>query len=234
MTDIFGTALYDYYQQKRPGKLWIHNRYGPKEEMPLGAYFRTEADMNDIELTALRQCRGTVIDVGAGAGTHTLLLQRKGLDVTALEISPGAVAVMKQRGVKKIIQRDFFACKGKRFDTLLLLMNGIGLVQTLSGLHQFLQHAATMLQPGGRLLFDSSDVAYIYDKKNAVPNNYYGEIDYRYEYKKQKSGWFKWLYVDRQTLKQIARQHGWNCRIIREDENGQYLARLTRKDANSL
>src|SRR5437868_12592114 len=99
MIDITGTALLDYYHQAKTSKLWIHNTYGPKEEMPLGVYFRTSADMPGMELTALNLCKGRVLDIGAGAGSHALMLQDYGMDVTALEMSPGASAVMEARGV---------------------------------------------------------------------------------------------------------------------------------------
>jgi hypothetical protein len=109
------------------------------------------------------------------------------------------------------------------------LMNGIGLVNTLEGLQRFLQHARQLLLPGGQLLFDSSDVAYIYEGAPLPKQHYYGEIDYCYEYKKQKTDWFTWLYIDKKLLKQIAAAEGYVSRILAEDEYGQYLVRLKLK-----
>lgn len=229
MTDPLGQAIADYHYHRRPGKLWILNRYGPKEEMPVQAYFRNENEMPALEHAALQLCKGKILDIGAGAGSHALLLQQQGHNVTALELSLLSCNVMKERGVQHIIQQNIFEYTNARYDTLLLLMNGIGLAGTLNGLRKFLKHAATLLHKGGQLIFDSSDVAYVYE--NHLPNldNYYGEIAYRYQYKGEKTDWFNWLYVDRYTLLSIADNEGWQSSIITEDENGQYLVKMERK-----
>ncbi len=230
MNDVLGNALYDYYTKAAPSKLWIHNKYGPKEEMPVHVYLRKPEDMPALELAALENCKGKILDIGAGAGSHALALQQKGADVTALEISPKAAAVMKLRGVCAIAEQDIFTCKTPAFDTLLLLMNGIGLTGTISRLREFLQHAKKLLQPGGQIIFDSSDVAYLYEGKPPEIENYYGEIMYRYEYKRQKTDWFSWLYIDKRRLAEIAGEEGWKTEILCKDEFDQYLARLVIKE----
>lgn len=226
MTDPLGQAIADYYYQHAPAKLWILNTYGPKEEMPVAAYFRNAQQMPALEHSALQICRGKILDIGAGAGSHALWLQQQNAVITALEISALSCSVMQARGIRQIVRQDIFSFTGDTFDTLLLLMNGIGLCGTLDGLRKFLRHAAGLLRPGGQLVFDSSDVAYVY--KNHFPDlkEYYGEIAYRYQYKGKKTGWFKWLYIDRHTLAAIATEEGWHYEYITEDENGQYLARL--------
>ncbi|MEO5684332.1 MAG: class I SAM-dependent methyltransferase [Chitinophagaceae bacterium] len=226
MTDPLGQAIADYYYKNAPAKLWIYNTYGPKEEMPVSAYFRNEEDMPALEHAALQLCKGKILDIGAGAGSHALWLQEQHKDITALEISALSCDVMQQRGVQKIIQQDVFTYNAEKYDTLLLLMNGIGLSGTLNGLELFLQHAGSLLYPGGRLIFDSSDVAYVY--KNHFPDlkNYYGEIAYRYQYKGKKTDWFNWLYIDRYTLSSIAETTGWQYEHITEDANGQYLVKF--------
>lgn len=228
MVDVLGHAIHDYHYKLSPGQLSIHNKFGTPDKMPIEVYFRKEEDMPELELTALELCSGKVLDVGAGAGSHALYLQHRNVDVTVLEISPLASAVMKHRGVKKIINDDVFNYHNSQYDTLLLLMNGIGLASSIEGLHKFLKHAKTLLLPGGQLIFDSSDVAYLY-KKNKFPNDkYYGEIDFRYEYKRQKTQWFTWLYVDRNMLTKIANEEGWTMAVLFEDEHDQYLATLGR------
>ncbi len=228
INDVLGQAISDYYYQTMQGKLWIHNKYGKKESMPVDSYFRDEEDMSDLELIALQQCTGTVLDIGAGAGSISLQLQQLNKDVTALEISPMAASVIQLRGVEQVVQQDIFNFTGGQFDTLLLLMNGIGLTENIAKLRVFLKHAKSLIRPGGQLLFDSSDVAYLYGKQAPKPEHYYGEIMYQYEYNKQKTDWFKWLYIDRQLLTKIALEEGWNCSIIFEDEYDQFLARLSR------
>lgn len=227
MKDILGKAIHDYYHLLKMGKLWIHNKYGPKEEMPVDVYFRREEDMPELELLALQQCKGNVLDVGAGAGSHALWLQQHEIAVTALEISPASGAVMEARGVQNVLVQDFFTLTTGTYNTLLLLMNGVGIAGTVDGLHLLLQHARKLLQPGGQLLFDSSDIAYLYEGRSLPENPYYGEIAYRYEYKGQKTDWFSWLYIDKRRLQTITAKEGWQMELLHEDEYGQYLVKLT-------
>lgn len=229
MKDVLGQAIYDYHYRLSPSKLYIHNKFGLPDVMPVETYFREEEDMPLLELKALELCKGNILDIGAGAGSHALYLQHHQQQVTALEISPLASEVMKARGVKNIITADVNTFTGQTFDTLLLMMNGIGLTANLPGLSIFFEHAKTLLSPGGQLIFDSSNVAYLY--KNAIRpiNKYYGIIDFRYEYKRQKTTWFTWLYVDMKTLHKIAAAAGWLTEILFTDDHDQYLARLTLK-----
>ncbi len=223
--DIFGQALWDHFKTTKPAKLFINNKYGPKEEMPLDVYFRGEEDMPDLELLALSKCRGRVLDIGAGAGSHALVLQQRGVDVTAMDISGRAVDIMLERGVRQAFEQDIYAYAGEKYDTLLLLMNGIGLTGNIQQLRVFLQHTKKLLKPGGQLLFDSSDIAYLYEG-NAPAGNYYGELWYQYAYKGQKTDWFQWLYIDADTLIQVAAEEGWAIEILDEDDMDGYLARL--------
>jgi SAM-dependent methyltransferase len=227
--DNYGQALLDFYNHQPEEKLWLHNTYGEQEEMPVEVFFRGEDEMPEAELIALQLCRGKVLDIGAGAGSHALVLQQQGLEVTALELSLGAAEVMKKRGVKTVLQQDIYQYKTEKFDMLLLLMNGIGLTQNLAGLDRFLQHAKQLLLPGGQLLFDSSDITYLYEDLPLPKDKYYGEISYQYEYKNQKGDWFNWLYIDQKTLIKTASKNGWKAEVIYEDDMDLYLAQLTLK-----
>jgi len=234
MGDILGQAIWDYYHKNKPAKLWIHNTYGPKEEMPVSVYFRNGGDMPPLELIALAQCRGTILDIGAGAGSHALFLQAQGLDVTAMDISPKAAQVMSARGVAQVVQADIFLYNEKKYDTLLLLMNGIGLAGSITKLRIFLRHAKNLLLPGGQLVFDSSDIAYLYEGSLPYNGIYYGELAYEYAYKGQKSGWFNWLYIDKATLTKTAIAEGWETEILFDDGADQYLAKLTQAQSKPL
>ncbi|MDQ7948844.1 MAG: methyltransferase domain-containing protein [Pedobacter sp.] len=224
--DIFGKALQDYYLKGKTGTLWLHNSYDVPEEMPIDVFFRNEVEMPDLEITALEHCKGTILDIGAGVGSHALYLQKKGMDVTAIDISGGAVSIMKKRGVKKAFEQDIFTFE-KRFDTLLLLMNGIGLTGTLAGFSNFLIRAKTLINPGGQLIFDSSNISYLYTDLQKPTNRYFGEVSYRYAYQNQLGNWFDWLYIDQETLATLSKSHGWECEIMMDDGEDQYLARLT-------
>ncbi len=224
--DVFGKALQDLNQFGQTEKLWLHNNYGKPEDMPVEIFFRTEEDISDLEELALNLCKGKVLDIGAGAGAHSLILQAYNFDVTALEISPLACEVMKNRGLKKVTNANIFTYQEK-FDTLLLLMNGIGLCGDIKGLNRLLAHFKKCLNAGGQIILDSSDISYLYPDENYPKNKYYGQISYQYEYQSVKGDWFKWLYVDFDRLRKIALTNGLNCERLFEDDMDQYLVRLT-------
>jgi len=225
--DVFGEALKDQFSKPPSETLWVHNSYDEPEEMPVDIYFREESEMPDLELKALELCKGKVLDVGAGVGSHALILQRRGFDVTGMDISASAVQIMKQRGLKKAFEGNILKYKDEQFDTLLFMMNGIGLTGTLGGLTSFLKDVKSLLNLGGQLIFDSSDLAYLYQEVAFPIQGYYGEVSFRYEYKSVKGSWFKWIYVDQKTLKSLAEKQGWMVEIVFEDDQDQYLARLS-------
>lgn len=227
--DIHGNALLDYYQTGKADVLWVHNSYDDKEEMPVEIFFREESEMPEIELKALELCRGSVLDVGAGVGSHALILQQKNIAVTAIDISPLAVQIMQARGVRNAKVAPLATVK-ESYDTLLFMMNGIGVTGTLGGLKKFLETAKKLLKPSGQLIFDSSDISYVYDDLPMPLHPYFGEISFSYEYKNQSGKWFDWLYIDPTTLQHLCKQHGWNCRIVVVDDSHQYLAQLTLDD----
>jgi len=224
--DVFGKALLDFHQFGQTEKLWLHNNYGKPEEMPVEVFFRSENDLSELEEYALSICKGKILDIGAGVGAHSLILQSTGFDATALEISHTACEIMKNRGMKKVIHGDIFSDQ-KDYNTLLLLMNGIGLCGTIDGLNKLLPHLKSFLKKDGQIILDSSDISYLYYPGNFPTDNYYGEISYQYEYQSIKGDWFNWLYIDIDRLKGIADQHGLFCEMLFEDDMDQYLARLT-------
>lgn len=228
MQDLLGQAMYDYALEKEKGCVFIHNTYGDPDEMFIEVFFRSKKELFDVEQKALEICRGKVLDIGAGAGSSTLELQNKMIEVDALEISELASRVMYLRGVKSIITGNIFDfAPSEKYDTLLLMMNTIGLVGELKSLGFLFLTLKKMLKPDGQILFDSSDIGYLYDG-NMPTEKYYGEMDYRYEYDNQKGEWFKWLYVDFDTAKKVALAEGLNLLLaLMNKETGQYLAKAT-------
>ncbi|MGF1923268.1 MAG: class I SAM-dependent methyltransferase [Bacteroidia bacterium] len=225
--DVYGLALTDFYKTNSADILWLHNSYGEVEEMPVDIFFRDEEDMPPLEHKALSMCFGSVLDVGAGVGSHALVLQNMGIDVTAIDVSADAVKIMEQRGVNNAVVQDLFAVEEK-YDTLLFLMNGIGLTGTLAGFAAFLQHAKLLVHQNGQLIFDSSDISYLYEGNPKPQDTYFGEVSYCYSYKNQNGNWFNWLYLDQHMLIQTAKENGWDCEIVFDDGEDQFLARLTK------
>lgn len=229
--DPIGTALLDYLAGATDEEITVESNLTEDDAIPVGYLFRTEEEMPEMEVLALNACRGKVLDVGAGSGCHALALQKRGLDVTAMDIAAGAVEAMQQQGVKQVLHKDIFALQGANFDTLLMLMNGIGIAGTLEGLERFLKHAKTLLNPGGQILLESSDILYMYEDEDGsvlldLNAGYYGEVKYNMKYKGQESGWFNWLFIDPSILEDYALQQGYTFELLLEGDAGNYLARL--------
>ncbi len=231
-----GAALLDYFKGDTSAEVVVHGDDGETETVPIRVFFRGPADFSALEEAALDLCRGRVLDAGAGSGCHSLVLQEQGLPVCAIDIAPQAVEVMRKRGVQDARCSDVFSFGAEPFDTVLLMMNGIGVVGDLAGLDRFLVEAGRLLKPDGQILLDSYDPGWTEDRENAVPpavgarpNRYSGEMRFQLEYKGAMGPPLEWLFVDSATLAGHARRAGWSCEVIWQEEEGHYLARLTRR-----
>lgn len=185
--------------------------------------------MPDAEKLALSKVKGKILDVGAGAGVHSLELMDRGFSVRAIDISSGAVDFMKSQQIDAV-QSSFLTFKEGKYDTILMLMNGIGVAGKLSNLKHTLDHARKLLNKGGALYCDSSDIKYLYEEEDGsywldLVTEYYGNFRFQMSYKQAKSEWFDWLYVDYDSLHKIATEIGFTCRKIHDDEN-HFLAEL--------
>ncbi len=233
--DLLGQALLAYQRGHADAYLTVQCNVATDEPLPAAYFFRDLLQMPELERRALDECRGRVLDLGAGAGCHSLELQRRGLPVRAVDVSAGAVQVMSERGVQDVARHDLFDPKPATalpYDTILLLMNGLGLAGTLEGLDRFLAHARTLLAPDGQILGMSSDVRYLYeDEDGAIVLNlngpYYGEVEYTLRYQGQTGEPFPWLFLEAALLEDAAAAAGYRADFLDEDEQGQYLVRLT-------
>lgn len=231
INDVQGKALWEYFKNNKNKKpLILHNDYGKPEKMPKEVFFLDHAELNDLDLYALSMCRGRILDVGAGAGRHVLPLQSTN-DVTALEISPLCNKIMAERGVNQIIEEDIFNFNPEeKYDTILMLMNGIGLAGSLDGVKALLKKCKQILAENGQIIFDSSDISYLYRDTFFPKDRYFGEVTYQYEYKQEKGKEFGWIYIDKNTITKVASQVGYHCQVIYQGNNDQYLARLKLKE----
>lgn len=234
--DILGKALLDYFQGNYTEDIITETNISNEDELPLPYLFREFKDMPKIEQEALLKCKGKVLDVGCGAGGHALYLQEKGLDVTAIDDSKGAVEVSKLRGVKDVIHLDVLDLKKEKYDTVLMLMNGTGIFQNLASAPKHLNHLKGLLKPEGQILIDSSDIIYMFDTDEdesvwiPTDRDYYGELTFKMTYKKEASDTFDWLYLDFNTLHLLCDENGLDCEMVLEGEHFDYLAKLTLKN----
>ncbi len=234
MKDLMGRAIWDYFKNENPEDLQTETSISELDELSVDYLFRGFDEMNKIEQNALKLANGKVLDIGSGAGSHSLYLQNEiGLEVTALDISPKSIEVCKLRGVKNAVAENMLHFSDEAFDTILLLMNGTGIFQSLNVIDIYLQKLHSLLNKNGQILIDSTDILYMFDEDEdggiLIPaDGYYGELDYIVHYKGESEEPIKWLYLDFDTLKNAVEHNDFRIEKILQDEDS-YLARLTKK-----
>ena len=224
-----GRALREHARGASRGALVVHSDAGDPERVPVALFFRSGAKLRPIDRKAVALCRGRVLDVGAGAGGVALALQAAGAEVTALEILPAAVAVMRARGVRDARRGDVRTFRPRRrYDTVLALMNGTAPAGTLDGLPGWLAALAAPLAEGGRVLLDSTDLRAPGKRAVGRDGRYVGEVQYQLEYDGRRGPPFPQLFVDARRLARAARAVGLASEVVWRGGGGAYLARLSR------
>ena len=230
----YGLALRAYFKGDAEARLMVRRDDGTEAPLPVSHFFRSPDQFFPIEIAALERCRGHVLDIGAGTGLHSLVLQSHGLTVTAIDLSPQAVEIMTQLGVEDVRCADILDFDGGPYDSLLMLGHGIGIVEELAGLVRFLEHARGLVVSDGQVLVHSHDVRktkdpghLAYHEANRRAGRYIGEIRMRFVFEGMTGPVCGWLHVDPDTLQRRAEQARWTCETILEEESGDYLARLT-------
>jgi SAM-dependent methyltransferase len=219
MKDLFGKAILDYQTNTSPEDIVTETNITEADEMEVAYLFRDFNSMPKIEQTALQLAKGKILDVGCGAGSHSLYLQEKGLEVTAIDISPNAIKACELRGIKMARVQNILDLENEKFDTILLLMNGTGIFGSLNNTAVYLQKLKSLLLPNGQILIDSSDIIYMFDEaedgsKWISADGYYGELTFSISYKNQTEDPFPWLYLDYNTLQNAAHSNGLQCELL--------------------
>ncbi|SDG89361.1 Methyltransferase domain-containing protein [Flavobacterium omnivorum] len=234
MKDLFGQAILDYQTNNSPEDLITETTISQEDEMSVAYLFRSHAEMPLLEQKALELARGKVLDVGCGAGSHSLYLQNKrNLQVTSIDISTNAIQACTLRGLKNAKVQDVMTLEDEKYDTILLLMNGAGMCGKLKYIPNFLLKLKSLLSPGGQILLDSSDIIYMFDddedggKWIPTANHYYGEIVFNISYKGEKEKPFDWMFIDYNTLQNAALDNDLQCQLILEGKHYDYLAKLS-------
>jgi SAM-dependent methyltransferase len=221
-----------YHRGQHDAVLVVYDDF-ERDDAPIAYFFRDPGQFAPYERLALESCRGSVLDVGAGSGVHALVLQNRGFRVTAIEALPGLVEIMRDRGVHDARHATWRDLDAPPFDTMLVMMNGLGLAETLAGLPLFLREARRLVRPDGQILADSTDVRIRMDpaSRDSIwrpDGRYVGDLHFQLEFEGRKGDPFPQLYVDPETLAQYCRDEAWSCELIQPpDEHGHYLARLT-------
>lgn len=230
--DPMGRAIADFYTRGKAAKLRVFSSQFDEDEIPVKHLFRTFDEMSHMEQKALQLAKGKILDCGAGSGCHALALQDMGKEVSAIDISPLSVEVMEKRGVRSVQQADLFNLADVQvYDTVLMLMNGSGIIGKTDNMESFFTKMKQILRPGGVVYMDSSDLKYLFEDEDGsfaidLAGDYYGQVDFRMQYKQVKGDTFDWLYIDFQTLSLYAGQYGFKAELIEEGEHYDYLASL--------
>lgn len=234
MKDLFGKAILDYQTDNNPEDLITETSISEEDEMSVAYLFRDYEQMPKLEKKALHLATGKVLDAGCGAGSHSLYLQHhRKLDVKVIDISANAIHACRLRGIENAETMDLMDIENEKFDTILLLMNGAGMCGKLNKVSAFLQKLKSLLNEGGQVLLDSSDIIYMFDEDEDggkwIPSDieYYGEVIFNISYKGEKEEPFNWMYIDYNTLQNAANANGLQCELIMEGEHYDYLARLS-------
>ena len=230
--DPMGAAIYDYYTKGQAGRLRVFSPQFEEDEIPVTTLFREFDEMPPLEQEALRLAQGKILDVGAGSGCHSLALEDMEKEVLAIDISPLSVQVMQECGVNAQLANLFDEHFIGQFDTILMLMNGSGIIGKLENMGTFFTRMKQLLAPNGCILMDSSDLRYLFEDEDGsmvidLAADYYGDMEFSMQYKQIKVNSFPWLYVDFETLKFYASQYGFKVEKIKDGEHYDYLARLT-------
>lgn len=235
MKDLFGTAILDFQTNNSPEDLITETSISEEDEMPVAYLFRDFSGMPVLEQKALLLAKGKVLDVGCGAGSHSLYLQNeKKLAVTAIDISKKAIETCNLRGVLNAKLEDVLRFEtDEKFDTIMLLMNGTGIFGKLENVSNYLLKLKSLLAENGLILIDSSDIIYMFDEgddsdggKRISGDKYYGELEFTITYKGEKEASFPWLYMDYNTLQNAAVANGLQCELVLEGDHYDYLAKL--------
>ncbi len=231
MKDLFGKAMFDFQTNNSPEDIITETSISEEDEMSVAYLFRSYKDMPKLEQKALQLAFGKTLDVGCGAGSHSLSLQKdRKLDVTSIDISEKAIETCKLRGIENAKTLNILDVEGEKFDTILLLMNGTGIFGKLQNCNKYLSKLKSLLNEGGQILIDSSDIIYMFDEDEDggkwIPsdNDYYGELVFTISYKGEKGEPFDWLYLDYNTLQNAATANGLKCELILEGDHYDYLA----------
>lgn len=234
MKDLFGKAILDYQTNNSPEDLITETSISETDEMSVAYLFRGFDEMPIIEQKALHLTKGKVLDVGCGSGTHSLYLQEQGFDVTSIDISENAIKACQLRGLKNVKVTDVIHLdENEKYDTILLLMNGTGIFETLKNCSKYLLKLKSVLNENGQILIDSSDIIYMFDEDDDggrwIPSDcYYGELTFTVQYKGETEESFPWLYMDYNTLQNACFDNGLQCELILEGDHFDYLAKLSR------
>lgn len=236
--DGYGEQLWSYFKTGEPKSEIVerddgflsHGRFGGE------LYFSEYRKWDQIDKAAMKHVKGRVLDIGCGAGRHSLYLQGKGFNVTGIDNSPLAIKVCRARGLKKarlmpIKEIDQF--KPNSFDTVIMMGNNFGLFGSfklakslLKKLHRITSPAALIIA-STRDPYTTKDPGHlVYHERNRKRGRMPGQLRLRIRFKGYIGNWFDYLLVSKDELTEILNGTGWTIRSFIDGNDGQYVMLL--------
>lgn len=237
--DAFGSHIMEYLKGKGKKEVFeiIERDDGFIDAAPVKErYFSNYKDWSEIDRKAIKYVRGKVLDVGCGAGRHSLYLQKKGFNVLGIDISPLAVKVCRLRGLKKakvlsIDKIDEFASSS--FDSIIMFGNNFGLFQNPKKMKQLLKKFYKITTNKALIIaetidpYKTKDPDHIsYHKRNKQQGRMGGQIRMRIRHKKIATPWFDYLFVSKKELRLLLKDSGWRVKKIISSKKSGYIAIL--------
>jgi hypothetical protein len=233
--DAFGHEIHDYFNGKGGYEIierddgFFSVSSGPK------FYFTEYEEWDASEKEAIRHVRGRVLDVGCGAGRHSLHLQAQGFDVVGIDISPLAIQVCRARGLRdaRVLPITQLSRRVGIFDTILMLGNNFALMGNGKRAKWLLRRFHKMTSGAGTVIAQTRDPTQTdvpehlaYHARNREKGTTPGQARIRVRYKKYVTPWIDFLMVSKEELTAILEGTNWQVRQFIEGQQGVYIAIL--------
>jgi SAM-dependent methyltransferase len=235
--DAFGNALYDHFRH-RPACAVVERDDGYTDvERDLHHYFADYKHWPRIEQRAIKLARGRVLDVGAGAGRHSLHLQKTGCRVTAIDVSPLALKVCRLRGVKdcRLVSLFDFKTRGPEFDAVIMFGNNFAVFGSRSRARKALKALYRQTTPGAVILgevvdpYRTDNRAHLrYHRLNRERGRMGGQVRIRIRYHEHTGLWFDYFFVSPAELEVIVKGIGWRVARYFKDSGPVYIVCLVK------
>ncbi len=237
--DAYGQEIWAYYSGEKIFEI-VERDDGYIDVGPnLKVYFSSYEDWPPHEKKAMEFVKGRVLDVGCGAGRHSLYLQEKGLDVLGIDISPLAVKVCKLRGLKKaeVMSIEEVNFKPDSFDTILMMGNNFGLLGSFKKAQRLLKRFHKMTSKKALIIADTRDPYKTknpdhlkYQEFNRKRGRMSGQLRIRIRFKRYATKWFNYLIVSKEEMKEILTGTGWKVKESIDSGDSSYTAIIEKED----
>ncbi len=239
--DAFGQKLLNAYRGNQVFEI-VERDDGYVDALDLKTYFSDFEEWDPIERKAMKFVKGRVLDIGCGAGRHSLYLQKKGLDVLGIDISPLAIQVCKERGLKKakVIPIEEIKFPSDSFDTIIMMGNNFGLFGSFKTAKKLLRKFYKITSDNAMIIAETRDpyktdnpTHLEYHKLNRKKGRMGGQVRIRSRYQRYVGRWFDYLMVSKDEMKDILKETGWEVEQFIDSEESQYITIITKTPERS-